>query len=342
MPEESASVGAQPDPTLIWETMNGYQRTQALRAAIELDVFTAIGEGAQTADLLAKRCGASVRGLRILCDYLTIIGFLNKNDLKYGLTPTSAVFLDRRSPACMASAVRFINSPKLMSGFSNLADTVRNGGTVLPHGGVVEEELDEWVTFAESMIPIVAPAAAFLAEIASRNDHRPVRVLDIAAGHGMFGIAVGQNVPQAEITAQDWPNVLRVAQANAVQAGIGDRYRLLPGDAFAVDFGTGYDLALVTNFLHHFDTATCVSLLKKLHSALNPRGRVLTLDFVPNADRITPPVAASFSLMMLGATPAGDAYTMEEYERMFGEAGFARNELLQVPNSPEQVIVSTR
>ena len=336
-----AAAAAQPDPALIWDTMNAYQRTAALKAAIELDLFTAIAEAVHTPDALAARCTASSRGLRILCDYLTIIGFLSKDAGEYSLTPTSAAFLDRSSPSCMASIVRFINSPKLMSGFSNLTDVVRRGGTVLPSGGVTEEEFDDWVTFAESMAPLMGPASEFISDIACRDGYQPHRVLDIAAGHGLFGIAVGRTAAQAEIVAQDWPNVLAVAQTNAQNAGIGDRYRLLPGDAFTVDYGTGYDVALVTNFFHHFDEPTCESLIKKLHAALDPGGRVITLEFVPNSDRVTPPIPASFSLMMLGATPNGDAYTMEQYDRMFRSAGFRRNDLLQVPNSPEQLIVST-
>src|SRR5437763_16924848 len=95
----------EPNPQLVWDTFNAYQRTAALRAAIELDLFTAVGEGATTIEDLSRRSNASPRGTRILCDYLTIIGFLSKSGDSYTLTPTSAAFLDRRSPSCMASMV---------------------------------------------------------------------------------------------------------------------------------------------------------------------------------------------------------------------------------------------
>ena len=158
----------------------------------------------------------------------------------------------------------------------------------------------------------------------------------------MFGIQAALRAPQAEIVAQDWPNVLQVGEANAHAAGVADRYRLLPGDAFAVDFGSGYDAVLVTNFLHHFDEQTCATLLQKIAGCLNPNGKLLTLGFVPNDDRVSPPIPAMFSMMMLGATGAGDAYTLKQYERMLGEAGFTQNELRQVPNSPEQLIISAK
>ena len=116
----------------------------------------------------------------------------------------------------------------------------------------------------------------------------------------------------AEIVAVDWAGVLTVATANAKRAGVQDRYRTKPGDAFTVDYGDGYDIVLLTNFLHHFDLPTCTGLLRKVAAALKPGGRAVILEFVPNPDRVSPPMAAGFSLMMLATTPAGDAYTLAE------------------------------
>ena len=338
----SAASQEAPNPQLVWDTINAYQRTSALRAAIELDLFTAIGPEDITAEHLANKCTASPRGIRILCDYLTVLGFLRKQAGTYCLTPTSSAFLDGRSPACMASMIQFMNSSKLLSGFANMTDTVRRGGTSLSHGGVNEPELNEWVLFAQSMMPLMKPAAEFLAEEAIRENKPLQRVLDIAAGHGLFGIAVAQRASGAEIVAQDWANVLKVAEANAESAGIAHRYRLLAGDAFAIPFGSEYDLVLLTNFLHHFDEHLCVTLLKKISTCLNRGGRLLILEFIPNEDRITPPIPATFSMMMLGLTPAGDAYTMQQYERMLREAGFRQSEMKQVPQSPQQLLVSTK
>ncbi len=88
-----------PNPMRIFQTLNAFQQTAALRAAIELNIFTAIGEGQATVAEMARRAGAAERGVRILCDYLTIAGFLTKNANHYGLAPDAAMFLDRRSPA---------------------------------------------------------------------------------------------------------------------------------------------------------------------------------------------------------------------------------------------------
>src|SRR2546425_11979695 len=212
----------EPSPMLFLETVNGYQRTAALRAAIDLELFSAIGEGVGTSEGLAARCGASGRGIRILCDYLSVVGFLIKEGGTYRLTSDSAVFLDKRSPAYLGGILAFINGPELMGAFVNLTETVRRGTTQMKGAGVVDPEDPVWVDFARSMPPMVGPAAGFIGEVATKGRRGPLRVLDIAAGHGLFGIAVAKSNPQAEIVALDWPNVLKVAQENARAAGVED------------------------------------------------------------------------------------------------------------------------
>jgi ubiquinone/menaquinone biosynthesis C-methylase UbiE len=199
-----------------------------------------------------------------------------------------------------------------------------------------------WVKFARAMVPMMMVPAEAIAQAVNEGGGGRLRVLDIAAGHGMFGISVARQNPQAEVTAVDWPNVLEVAKENARTAGVAGRYRTLEGSAFDVDFGAGYDAVLLTNFLHHFDPQTCESLLRKVHAALAGGGRAFTLEFVPNEDRVSPPIPATFSMMMLGTTPAGDAYTFPEFERMFRSAGFSRSELRWLPATPEQLIVSSK
>lgn len=331
-----------PTPQRFFQTANAYQQTQALKAAIELDLFTALGEGKDTVEALAQRCGAAERGVRILSDYLTIQGFITKAGNRYKLTPDSELFLDRRSPAYMGSVLGFLHAPKFVEAFQNLTEAVKKGGTVVGEAGTVAPEHPLWVDFAKSMIPMMAKPAEEVALFVSRAQPDAKKVLDIAAGHGLFGTEIAKRCPRAEIVALDWPNVLAVARDVARRAGVQDRYRTIAGDAFQQDFGTGYDLVLLTNFLHHFSLAACETLLRKIHRCLTPGGRVLTLDFVPNDDRVTPPPVAEFSLIMLATTAEGDAYTFKEYERMFRTAGFGRTELHPVPGSIEHVLLSSK
>jgi ubiquinone/menaquinone biosynthesis C-methylase UbiE len=338
----STSAAQQPSPQLFFQTINAHQRTEALKAGIELDVFTAIGEGNTTAAEIAKRCETSERGMRILCDFLTIHGMLTKQDGHYGLTLDSATFLDKRSPAYLGGAIEFLCSPMLTEGSKHLTDAVRRGGTAMENDGTIGPDNPIWVKFARGMAPMMAMPAQLIAKLVDPNADRKLKILDIAAGHGMFGLAFATHNPQAEITAVDWKAVLEVAKENAQKAGVADRYQTIEGSAFDVDFGSGYDLVLLTNFLHHFDPPTNETLLRKVHDALGEGGRAVTLEFVPNDDRVTPPDAAGFSMMMLSGTPSGDAYTFAELERMFSNAGFSRSTFHPLPPTIQSVIISEK
>ena len=329
---------AAPNPALVFETLMAHQRTAALRAAIELNLFRALGEGPADAATLAKRCSASERGIRILCDFLTINGLVAKHAGVYRNSPTSAMFLDPQSPTSLHSAVRFLGLAELTTTYDKLAEIVRSGRTAMPGEGSVEPDNPIWVDFAHGMAPMMAPMAGPLGRIVLNGRNGPLRVLDIAAGHGLFGIEIAKQHPQAHIVGLDWDRVLDVAQENARKAGVADRYERLPGSAFEVDYGGPYDAVLLTNFLHHFDVPTCVGLLKKVHSALKPGGIAATLEFVPNEDRVSPPMPAGFSLTMLVSTPAGDAYTFRELESMYREAGFNQILAQPIPNSPHTVV----
>ncbi len=327
------------NPGLVFEMVQAHQRTAALKAAIELDVFRAVGEGPGDAASIAKHCKASERGIRILCDFLVINGILKKEDGRYNHTPTSAAFLDPRSPACMASVAQFLSTPAICEPFSRLAEVVREGRTTLPGNGTVEPENPVWVLFAEQMAPMMGPMAGPLGAVVLNGHSGPMRVLDIAAGHGLFGIEIAKQNPEARVTGLDWAPVLRVALRNAEKAGVTDRYDMLPGSAFDVDFGGPYDVVLLTNFLHHFDKATNVGLLKKVRAALKPGGRAATLEFVPNEDRVSPPMPAGFAMTMLTTTADGDAYTLTELTAMHNEAGYSGVSAHPIPMSPHTIVM---
>lgn len=326
------------NPAGIVDAMLGFHKTAALKAAIELDLFTAIAAGDDTSERIAARSGAAERGVRILCDFLTAHGFMTKAGKHYRLTPASQVFLDRKSPAYMGSVADFLTAPESLELFlDNPAGFVRKGGS----DGLAYMTPDHpiWLKFAEAMIPFVGASAAGVAAEVATWPNPPRRVLDIAAGHGMFGIQVAKALPQAEITAVDWASVLELAKRNAGKAGVAARYRTLAGSAFDVDWGGGYDLVMLPNFLHHFDPPTCVSLLTRVRESLAPGGRVLAVEFVPNEDRVSPPFPAAFALVMLATTQKGDAYTARDLDDIARMAGFGGVSVRPLPPSPASLVL---
>jgi 2-polyprenyl-3-methyl-5-hydroxy-6-metoxy-1,4-benzoquinol methylase len=338
----TASPSPKPSPERIFGALNAFQSSAALKTAIELDIFTVIAEGADRANAIAQRVNAAERGVRILCDYLTIDGFLTKNADRYGLTQESAIFLNRHSPAYMGTLANFLASEDHKRNFDALTETVKKGGTSVAQGDNTKPNDELWVNFARSMAPLTTVSAGFVAELAGAKEGKACKVLDIAAGHGMFGITIAKQNPNAQITAADWAPVLEVAKENAAAAGVADRVAFRAGSAFEADLGDGYNIALLTNIFHHFDIPTCEKLMRRVHAALKPGGKAITLEFVPNEDRVSPPTAAGFSLIMLAGTDAGDAYTFSQYEKMFGNAGFVKTTLHSVPDMPQQVLLSEK
>jgi 2-polyprenyl-3-methyl-5-hydroxy-6-metoxy-1,4-benzoquinol methylase len=263
---------------------------------------------------------------------------LIKDGQRYRLTPSSSVFLDKRSPACMSSVVDFLAAPEMMQLYlEDPAGFVRNGGSV----GLANLALDHplWVKFARAMVPFMAPVAQGIATEVARWPSPPRKVLDVAAGHGVFGIAIGKAVPGARIVALDWRPVLEVALENARLEGLETRYDTIAGSAFDVEWGTDYDLVLIPNFLHHFDREGCVSILERARRALAPGGAVLVVEMVPNDDRVSPPFPAMFAFVMLASTPKGDAWTARELQEMGRAAGFADSTVQPLPPSPQTMIV---
>ncbi len=331
-----------PTPERIWQMITGFQMTAAMKAAVELGIFTEIANGNTTTAAIAAATDSAERGIRILCDTLSVIGFLRKDGKEYSLADDAALFLVRHSPAYMGNMTDFILSPQQRRGFDDLTNAVRNGGSTVDENDSLDPESPMWKTFARSMTGMMMPSAQKMTSDLGHDKNADIKVLDIAAGHGMFGITVATQYPNAQIHALDWKIVLSVAEENAQRYSVADRFHKIEGSAFDADLGDGYDVILVTNFLHHFNIPTCEMFLKRCHAALKDDGQVLTLEFIPNDDRVSPPAEALFPLVMLAATPAGDAYTFAELKQMFENVGFTNNEHRPMPGMPQHWIVSSK
>jgi hypothetical protein len=327
-----------PPENPVYDAVLAYQKTAALTAALKLDLFTLIGAGTMSAEALAAKTGAAPRGLRILCDFLTVVGLLAKQDASYGLTPPAKRFLDRASPLALGSCIDFLAAPEMLTlALNDPVSYVRRGGST----GLANLAPDHpiWVRFAKAMVPIAAPAAKRVAAYVAALPTPPRSVLDVAAGHGLYGVEVARALPEAVVTAVDWAEVLAVALENAKAADVDDRFRTIGASAFDAEWGGGYDLILVPNFLHHLGRDDCVTLLRKVKASLSPAGQVLVVEFVPNADRVSPPLPAAFAFLMLVSTPSGDAYTLGDLDEFARLAGFRGATARPLAPTPQTLVV---
>jgi 2-polyprenyl-3-methyl-5-hydroxy-6-metoxy-1,4-benzoquinol methylase len=301
------------NPTWLLDEFRAFERSLALRTAIEMDLFTRIGAGTNTIRTLARATSASERGLRALCDYLTVQGHLAKQGSRYSLTLNARIYLTTASPAYFGSAVKFFASDATVAAFCRLRQTVERG---------TASALLDWVEYARSMAPLAHQTAQFAAAALRVDSAGPIQVLDLGAGHGLYGLAIAAQNSAAQIFALDAPQVLKIAMDNARQAGVAKRYHPIPGDAFKAGFGGPYDLVLAANLAHHFDEASNIRLFRKVRAALKPAGRMVLIEWVPNADRVSPSPDAAFALTVLATSAHGAIYTLKEYSRMLRAAGF--------------------
>jgi ubiquinone/menaquinone biosynthesis C-methylase UbiE len=307
---------------LFLDRLLGYQDTAALKAAVRLDLFTALARGPSSAAGLAARLNAADRGVRILCDFLTTRGFLSKAGEVYDLAACSRALLGMATPASIAQLADLMADDGLVASFLTCPEeTVRRGGGF--PGMLLEPEDPLWLNYATTMGPLVAPVVAALAEHVAAWPQPPQRILDVGAAHGLFGIALAQLSSDCEVTALDSAPVLQIARENAHAAGLRGRYHELAGDALQLAWGGPYNLVLMPNFLHHFGEDACVELLKKACRCSAPDGKTLAVEFIPDESRVSPPFPARMAFMMLGATRAGDIYPRSALERMGAQAGFA-------------------
>lgn len=339
---DTPETQAVPSPARLTDYAFAFQRTSALRAAVELDLFTAIGTGCDTVSQLAGRCGAAERGAQALCDFLVALELLTKDGERYAVAHDAGFFLRRDSPGFIGDALDFVVSEtQLKATLSDPAAPVRRGGTALAETShLAAPDHSDWTIYAKAMAPLMARSATFLAELVASADREVTQVLDVAAGPGQSGIALAKQFPGAQVTALDWPGVLQVARGNAEAAGVAERWEALPGSALDVPLGGPYDVALVVRFLHLLSPSDCRDFLRRLYAALAPGGRMVALQATLNEDRVSPAFAAMMNFNILATTPAGQIRTAAELEGLLLQAGFGQPEWYPLPDSDEQAVVA--
>ena len=329
------------NPQRISQLASGYAAPLMLEAAIEHKVFDLLDRGLMTAEEVARASGTSVRGMRILLNGLIALELISKDAAgRYALTPESAAFLVRGKPDYRGGMLRH-TSKQLMPKWMQLTEVVRTGK---PAQAVNQEGSGSafFAEFVEAIFPnsyAAAVAAAKHLNLAVAT--APVKVLDIAAGSGVWGIALAQSSPRVQVTAVDWPAVLPVTRKIAARYGVADRFTFTAGDLRSADFGSGHHIATLGHILHSEGESASRALLKKTFAALAPGGTILIAEMVPEDDRSGPPHALVFAVNMLVNTEAGDTFSFNEIARWLREAGFVSPRTLDGPG-PSPLILADK
>lgn len=317
-------------PERIMQLAWGYAPPLIIEAALKHGVFDALNASPQTAAQLAKKCRVSERGLTAILNALVGLQLLARRGNRYVLAPESAAFLVSERAPYHGEFFRH-TTDQLIPKWLQLGNVVRTGKPAAS----VNAERDGakfFAEFVESLFPLSYPTARILGEhLRLAKSRAPVKVLDIGAGSGVWGIALAQQSPQVRLTAVDWPEVLKVTQRVARRYGLGDRLTKLPGDLLKVNYGRGHHIATVGHILHSEGRDRSRRLLKKIFAALAPGGTVAIMEFMVNDDRSGPPLGLLFAVNMLVNTKEGDTFSFKEMSGWLREAGFIKPRLLEVP-----------
>lgn len=300
----------------LMETMRNFQESRVLLAAVELDVFTAVGQGGTAAEV-ASRLGAHPRGTEMLLNALVALGALTKTQGVYRNTPETARYLVAGSPENQRPAL--MHTVHVWKAWTTLTDAVRAGTAVTPPG--VEGRDPQWTqAFIAAMHRgALSAAPAVVAAVGAASVRR---LIDLGGGSGAYSIAFARANPELEAEVLDLASVVPIAEKHIAEAGLAGRVKTRVGDLLKDEFGSGYDLALLSSICHMFSPEENRDLLRRTFRALVPGGRVVIRDFILEPDKTAPKWAVLFALNMLVATRGGATYTEAEYSSWLSEAGF--------------------
>lgn len=327
-------------PERITQFAFGFAPPLILEAALKHGVFDLLDSGPRTLGQVAEETGASARGLRAILNALVGLGLLNQEEGRYSLTPESSTFLVSGRPSFQGGLLKH-TSEQLLPAWMQLTEIVRTGK---PARNVNEEETggEFFREFVEDIFPMSYPAARALGEALGLAEARDtVRVLDLAAGSGVWGIALAQTSPRVQVTAVDWPEVLPVTRRVADRFGVADHFSWREGDLQRTEFGTGYHVATLGHIIHSEGERASRLLLHKVHDALAPGGTIAIAEMVPDPDRRGPAHALIFAVNMLVNTDEGDTYSFEEMSDWLKEAGFVEPRTLDAPG-PSPLILARK
>jgi hypothetical protein len=335
---ESSPAG--PNPGLIYQLALAYRSSAALFAASDLNVFSHIGDGTETAARLAELSGAASEPLRMVLETCADLGLLARDGDGFRNTPTSLMFLLKGRPAYLGDSLKYARD--LYPAWGKLGDLIANGLPTMPPETILGDDKPKTRAFVMAMHERAKGIGSVLPHNVSLAGRQ--RLIDIGGGPGTYSVELCRQTPGLTSTVLDRPGVLEVTRELVDAAGFADRVTLLPGDYLATPFGEGFDAALLSGMMHRETAANVTRLLEKTFAALVPGGQVMVSDVFFDDDRKnSPPFTTSFAINMMLTSNHGSAHARTEMGRWMEAAGFRDITMNDMPRpNPHTLILGIR
>jgi len=319
-------------PDDLYEMTRSFMPSRALLTALELDVFTAVGEGA-SAENVARRMGTNPRATEMLLNVLASLKLLEKKDGTFFNTARSARFFSAGSRDNARDGL--LHVANIWHRWSTLTECVRAGTSV-----AARERDDASVkAFIAAMDRNARERAGAVVKAVGTSAIK--RMLDLGGGSGAYSIAFARAIPELKSEILDLEEVVPLAEAHIRKAGLTGRIRTRVGDMLHDSLGKNYDLILVSQICHMFSEEENRKLCQRAYDALSPKGQFVVQDFILEPDKTAPRAAALFSLNMLVGTRAGSSYSEPEYASWLRDAGFTDVRRVRLPG-PSGLMIGVR
>jgi len=317
------------------DRIRAFQESRAILTALELDLFTALGDG-QAAEQLAAKIGTDARATEMLLNALVSLGLLAKHEDIFRNSPVSGRYFRADSPDNARPALMHI--AHLWHRWSRLTDCVRTGTAFGQEE--VEPRGDDWTeAFIAAMDRNARERASRLVQAVGAAGLR--RMLDVGGGSGAYSIAFAKAEPALTVEILDVAEVAPIARRHIHDAGLTDRISVRVGDLRSGIHGRDYDLVFISAICHMLSPEENCDLLRRSHAALKSGGRIVIQDFILEPDKTAPGFAALFALNMLVGTRAGSSYSEVEYRVWMAGAGFQDIRHVRMPG-PAGLVIGCR
>jgi len=333
---------AQPnDRKRVLDILWGFAECRVLIAAVELDIFTAIAKGHNTAKAVAAQSEVSERGVRILLNALTSMEFLSKKRSAYFLEPIAGQFLVKGRKGYMGANV--LHAIHLWERWASLTEAVKTG-TAADLASARERGARFFPILVEALFPINYPIACEgYDQLGVGKTWKNIKVLDVAGGSAPWSVPVAERDPKSRVTLLDFPEPVKVARRFVKKHKVEKQFQFIESNLWDVDWGTNqYDLIVLGHICHSEGEKKTREMIRRAFRALKPDGKLLIAEMVAD-DRCAGPGSwpLMFAVNMLVNTEEGDTFTFSEYRRWCKAAGFRSFEALPVKeHSP--LLVATK
>ena len=319
------------DPSHIMQVGTGFWPAKTLLSAVELGLFSRLGDDSATGEQLGTTLGLHPRGTRDLLDGLVALRFLDRDgdgtEARYRNTPETAMFLDKNSPSYIGGVLEMFNT-RLFRNWADLTEALRTGqpqNEIKHTGKPLFDELyagqDRLEQFAHAMAGL---SMGNFEALAQKFDFSAYQTLcDVGGAAGHLSIIAARHHPHLRCVTLDLPAVEPVARKTIESAGLSDRIEAVSGDFLDGPLPKA-DVITMGNILHGFGLGTKMHLIRSAYQALPPGGAFVVIENIIDDARRENIFGLMMSLNMLIETSDGFDFTGADFSRWCGEAGFAK------------------